>query len=93
MPTEYSGLTDIEIVILLDMCLVAEKRTDERLAEAIRTYQGTRVAYLQQLQQHYRHMRENFFVALGERGLTNEQIQQQLAHVRDDPSGEPKPSA
>src|SRR5688572_7184209 len=35
-----SGLTDTEILLLLDMCLSAETKCDERLADAIRGYQG-----------------------------------------------------
>src|SRR5688500_3323489 len=54
-----SGLSDMEILLLLDMCLSAETKCDERLAEAIRGYKGASVSYLQQLKQHYANMREN----------------------------------
>ena len=72
------------------MCLSAETKCDERLAEAIRGYKGASVSYLQQLKQHYANMRENFLAILHERGISQEQLQNQLAaHFPDRPSIEP----
>ena len=85
-----SGLSDKEILLLLDMCLSAEAKCDERLAEAIRSYQGVSVSYLQQLKQHYANMRQNFLAILHARGHSQAQLQEQLAaHFPDRPSIEP----
>jgi hypothetical protein len=87
---EESGLTDMEILLLLDMCLSAEAKCDERLANAIRGYQGVSVSYLQQLKQHYANMRKNFYAILDARGISAEHTQTQLAdHFPDRPSIEP----
>jgi hypothetical protein len=87
---EQSGLTDMELLLLLDMCLSAEAKCDERLAESIRGFKGASVSYLQQLKEHYANMRRNFLAILHERGISQEQLQTQLeAHFPERPSIEP----
>jgi hypothetical protein len=75
---QHNQLSDTELLLLLDMCLSAEQKCDERLAEAIRTFQGTRLSYLQQLKRHYAELRQNFLDILHERGRTEAEIQHQL---------------
>jgi hypothetical protein len=86
---EHYRLTDTELLLLLDMCLSAEKRCDERIADAIRSSHGDRIAYLQPLKRHYTHLRENLLSILHERGRTNEQINSHLAQLPHQRSIEP----
>jgi hypothetical protein len=79
-------LSDPELLLLLDMCVNAEQKSEERLADAIRTFQGTRVSYLEQLIKHYAGMRENFVRILHERGRSADDIQHQLKQFPERPS-------
>jgi hypothetical protein len=85
-----AGLTDMEILLLLDMCLSAEAKCDERLANAASGFHGVSVSYLLQLKQHYANMRKHFYAILDERGISAEQTQTHLAdHFPERPSIEP----
>jgi hypothetical protein len=86
VPTDANSLTDTEILVLLDMCIGAEKLCDERLAEAHRLEQRTRVSYLDRLKEHYAGMRKNFFATLHARGRTEAEIQHQLKQFPERPA-------
>jgi len=87
---QYDGLTDTELLLLLDMCLSAEKRCDGRIAEATRLSRQTRVAYLKPLKRHYALLREKLLSILHERGRTSEQISHHLSQLPHQRSIEPE---
>ena len=85
-----SLLSDTELLLLLDMCLSAEKRCDDRIATAIRQQNGGQLSYLQPLKQHYQNARTGILAVLFERGHTQEAIDRQLHQLpQDRPSIEP----
>jgi hypothetical protein len=78
-------MSDTELLLLLDMCIGAEKKCEARLTEAIRTFQGTRVTYLEQVIKHYSGMRENFLRILHDRGCSKDDIYRKLEQFPERP--------
>jgi hypothetical protein len=86
VPKDPNSLSDTEILFLLDMCVEAAHLCDERLVQAQRLDQRTRVTYLERLKQHYASMRGNFHAILHMRGRTDEEIQHQLKQFPERPA-------
>ena len=80
-------LSNGDLLLLLGACFSAE--CEERIEQAIRAFQGTRVSYLQQLQAHYAAQREEVLKELHARGITDEQINSKLQAANGGRPNEP----
>ena len=78
--TPGQPLSNIALLLLVDMCASAEKRYDARIAEVKASANGDQsLAYLEHLKQSHTETKMGFLAQLRERGLTDYQIHEQLA--------------
>jgi hypothetical protein len=82
-------LSNGDLLLLLGSCFSAERKCEERIEQAIRAFQGSRVSYLQQLRAHYAAQRREVLKELHARGITDEQINRKLQAADGRPSNEP----
>ena len=78
--TPGQPLSNIALLLLIDLCESAEKRYDARIAEVNAHANGDRsIDFLQNLKQSHTETKMGFLAQLRERGLTDEDIHKQLA--------------
>jgi hypothetical protein len=80
-----SARRDIDILLLLDECLAAERRCDERLEQAIALGHGTAIAYLRDLKRQYAKTKANLLADINHRGASDEEIMEEISKLHIDP--------
>jgi hypothetical protein len=92
------GLSDTQILLLLDNCLVKARQCQERELEAEGRAEYSRVQYLRKLRAHYTAMQETLQDQIFRKGVTPAELAQRLARLdrrferRDAPAIRPHPS-
>lgn len=92
-------LTDAQVLLLLDNCLVKARQCQERELEAEARGEHSRVEYLRKLRAHYLSMQESLQEQIFRKGVTPSELAQRLAHLdrrlgpRSDASSSSGPAA
>ena len=85
MPRPRPNRRDIDLLLLLDECLAAERRCDERLKEALALGHGSAITYIRNLKRFYAKRKADLLAEINHRGATEEDILKQLAKLHIDP--------
>lgn len=74
-------LSDTQVLLLLDNCLVKARQCQEREHEAEARGEYSRVEYLRKLRAHYSAMQETLQDQIFRKGVTPDELAQRLAHL------------
>jgi hypothetical protein len=74
-------LSDTQVLLLLDNCLVKARQCQERELEAEGRGEYSRVEYLRKLRAHYLAMQETLQDQIFRKGVTPDELAQRLAHL------------
>lgn len=74
-------LSDTQILLLLDNCLVKARQCRDRELEAEARGEFSRVEYLRKLRAHYAAMQETLQDQIFRKGVTPDELAQRLAHL------------
>jgi hypothetical protein len=74
-------LSDTQVLLLLDNCLVKARQCQERELEAETRGEHSRIEYLRKLRAHYLAMQETLQDQIFRKGVTPDELAQRLAHL------------
>lgn len=74
-------LSDTQVLLLLDNCLVKARQCQDRELEAEARGEYSRVEYLRKLRAHYAAMQETLQDQIFRKGVTPDELAQRLAHL------------
>jgi len=80
-PMPVPALSDTQVLLLLDNCLVKARQCQERELEAEVRGEHSRVEYLRKLRAHYASMQETLQAQIFRKGVTPTELAQQLARL------------
>lgn len=86
MPGPRPNRRDIDLLLLLDECLAAERRCDERLKEALALGHGSAITYIRHLKRYYAERKADLLAEINRRGASEEEVLKQLAKLHIDPA-------